>query len=110
MIELECTFRGLPHKIHAVRKEALFGPGIDVKLLSSNGTLVNKIGFLCHPEFEDYERFRSMSTQELLAHIVERLQSGKLDAALEACRASGIQLLLRFNSPDASAPNRTDHL
>lgn len=106
MIELDCPIRGVPHKIRAVRTDKFFGHAIDVQVLTADGVLLDKMFFACHPEYDEYDRFQSMSTEELLEEIIKRLQSGRYDSMLEDSRKSGPGLMLRLNSPDAKAPNR----
>jgi len=95
--EAEYTIGGVRHVCTFSRADFRWGHGLDVKIYDEVGSLLNEVGFVCHPEHADYDRLQAMNTKELIAIASEQLSSGIHEDALRQARQHGLKLFFSFS-------------
>lgn len=95
LLETRLKFEGVETTITAEPHDANWGKGLFLDLKS--GELDCKLGFACHPEFDDFERYNELTHSELFELVIERIQSGVHDQNIKEAALHGIRLLFVFN-------------
>jgi len=103
---IEIRIEGNNYYFIAIRNDRPWGNGIDVTVFSNDNGHLGKLSFACHPEFEDYDYYQTIDTNELINIVSQRIaddmKSGKYQKAWDA----GFNLLLRLNRPNDILPEK----
>ena len=78
--------------------ESTWGKWVIARIIGDDGNHVGTIKYGCHPEFDEFEKYQTMSETGLMLEAIERVNvdiQGEL--FIKACEL-GTTLLLRFNS------------
>lgn len=95
--EFAYTVAGQTRTAKASRRDFLWGHGLRVEILDPSGQELNRVVFVCHPEFEQFERFQAMTTEQLASIAREKLESGRHEEDLTKARSHGLVLVLGLN-------------
>ena len=85
----------------ARRHDRQWGHAIDVEVQHSNGTVLGVVTYACSPEFEEFDHFQALETEQLISVVTERLQI-EIEDYLKPWM-SGVHIYARFNS--SAQPN-----
>jgi hypothetical protein len=87
----------------ARRKDRTWGHAIDVEVFHLSGEKLGSLTFACQPEFEEFEYYQKMTTEELLSVVTTRLESA-IVTSMQAW-ISGLHTFIRFNGMVAPQPS-----
>ena len=89
----------------ARRADRSWGNAIDITIYSLEGQKLGSLLFCCHPEFDEFELYQSYKTNELIEIAAKRIEKDFFTDRYKEAWDMGINVLLRFNSPNAKFPN-----
>ena len=95
--EFNYTVGGVTYRGIARRADLSWGNGLATKTFDTQGNPRDSISAVGHPEFDGFDELQSKSTDELLALVIDTLNSGELETSLRSAREVGITLRLRLN-------------
>ena len=89
------NFCGGSLPISATVSDKKWGKGLDVDF-RFNG-IDCKVGFSCHPKFDDFDKYNNFTHSELFECAITTLSSGHHDKAIIDAANNGVRLLLVLN-------------
>lgn len=99
-MEAKFNFRGKEIDVKVRSNDKNWGKGLDLDF--EFGGLQCKVGFNCHPEFDEFDKYNNFTHSELFECAVTKLSSGQHDKAIIDAANSGIRLLLVLNGENVT--------